>query len=116
MKKTGLIFSLLLLTLTMNAQQAFEGVWNTGKENTKIEISEQDGTYGGVIVSSDNAKVEQGTEILKDVKSVDGEWKGKVFALKRGKWLDAVLEEKGEILLVSVKAGMMSTTLEWKKE
>ncbi len=117
MKKAGLIFNLLLFALGMQAQQPLAGVWDTGKDNTKVEISEQeDGVFSGVVVSSDNTNVKAGKELLKDVKSVDGEWKGKVFALKRGKWMDAILEEKGDLLLVSVKSGMMSKTLEWKKE
>ncbi len=116
MKKLGFLLSLFLLALSMNAQQYLTGVWDTGKDNTKIEISEQDGVYSGIVVSSDNAKVIPGKEILKDVKSVDGGWKGKVYAMRMGKWLDANLEEKGDLLLVSVKAGLMRRTLEWEKE
>jgi len=116
MKKLAILFCVLLLAITMHAQSSLAGVWDTGKDNTKVEISEQDGIYHGVVVSSDNANVDPGKELLKEVKSVDGTWKGKVYALRKGKWLDAVLEEKGDLLLVSVKAGMMSKTLEWKKE
>lgn len=111
-----LMLCILLSSLTMNAQQSIAGIWNTGNDNTKIEITKANDVYEGKIVSSDNAKAKIGKQLLKEVKSVDGEWKGKLFAAKRGKWMDAVLEEKGNQLQVTVKAGWMSKTLEWRKE
>jgi len=107
---------ILLSSLTMNAQQSLAGIWNTENDNTKIEITAVNDVYEGKIVSSDNAKAKIGKQILKEVKSVDGEWKGKLFAAKRGKWMDAILEEKGNQLQVTVKAGWMSKTLAWRKE
>lgn len=107
---------ILLSTLTMNAQQAPTGIWNTGKDNTKIEIAEVNGVYEGKIVASDNAKAKIGKLLIKGVQLVDGEWKGKLFAPKRGEWMDAVLKEKGNQLLITVKAGWMSKTIEWAKD
>lgn len=110
-----LILGILFSAISMNAQQAPAGIWNTGKENTKIEIAEVNGVYEGKIVSSDNAKAKIGKQLLKDIKLVDGEWKGKLFAAKRGKWMDAVLKEQGNQLLITVQAGLMSKTIEWAK-
>ncbi len=109
-------FCMLFLAITMNAQQAITGIWNMGKDNTKIEITEENGVFGGKIVSSDNANAKIGNQLLKEVKSVGGEWKGKLYSPKKGKWFDAVLVEEGDLLLVTVKAGIMSKTVEWKKE
>lgn len=110
------MFSILLSALTMNAQQSLTGIWNIGKANTKIEITVINGVYEGKIVASDNANAKIGKRLLKDIKLDEGEWKGKLFAAKRGKWMDAVLKEKGNQLLVTVKAGFSSKTLEWVKE
>lgn len=109
-------FCILFFALSMNAQQSLAGIWNTGKDNTKIEISSTDDVYNGTVVSSDNDKVKIGNQFLKDVKWVDGKWKGKLYSPKKDKWYTAVLEETGDQLLVKVKAGMTSRTLEWKKE
>ena len=113
--KIILTFCILFSALTMNAQESIAGIWNMGKDNTKIEITEDNGVYGGKIVSSDNTNAKIGNQLLKDIKSVGGEWKGKMYSPKKNKWYNVVLEEKGKQLLVTVKAGMMSKTLEWKK-
>ena len=113
--KFAIITIILFSAFTMNAQQAPTGIWNTGKDNTKIEIKEADGVYEGIILSSDNAKAPVGKQLLKDVKLVDGAWTGKLFAAKKGKWMDAVLEEKGKQLLITVSAGFMSKTVEWTR-
>ncbi|MEM7104455.1 MAG: hypothetical protein AAF502_15065 [Bacteroidota bacterium] len=114
--KIVLILGILCSTLTMNAQQSLNGIWNTGKENTKIEISEVDGVLEGKIFSSDNPNVKIGKVLLKDIKSVKGEWQGKLFAAKKEKWMDTVIKENGNQLLITVKAGIMRKTLEWTKE
>lgn len=107
---------LLFSTLALNAQQSIAGIWNMGKDNTKIEITSENGVYGGTIFSSDNAKAKIGNQILKEVKAVGGEWKGKLYSPKKSKWYNAVLKKKGDQLQVTVKAGMMSRTIEWKQE
>ena len=113
--KIVLMCCMLVSTITMNAQQSIAGIWNTGKDNTKIEITEEEGAYEGKIISSDNAKAKIGKSLLKEIQSVDGEWQGKLFAAKKGKWMDAVLEEKDNQLLITVKAGLMSKTVTWEK-
>jgi len=109
------IIYIFFTALTINAQQSLEGTWNTGQDNTNIEISEKGGVYQGIVVSSDNDKVTIGKQFLKDIKLVDGKWKGKMYSPKKDKWFDAILEGKEDQLWIQVKAGMMSKTLEWKK-
>lgn len=107
---------LLATTVTMNAQQSIVGIWNTGKENTKIEIAEVDGLYQGKIISSENKEAPVGKLLLKDVKAVRKGYKGKLFAAKKGEWMDADIKEKNGELSITVSAGFMSKTLEWFKE
>ena len=115
MKQIAIIFSILFSFTTMNAQ-SLAGVWNTGDENTKIEITEDDGIVKGKILSSDNAEAKIGNQILKDFKFNKGEWKGKLYAAKKGEWYDAVLKENGGQLDITVKVGWMSKTVHWKKD
>lgn len=107
---------ILFSALTMNAQTSLKGIWDMGQDNTKIEITENNGTYQGSIVSSDNPNAKIGNVILKEVKSVSGNWKGKLYSPKKDEWFDADLKVEGKQLLVTVKAGWKSKTVQWTKE
>lgn len=115
MKNLVLLIVMFFTTISMNAQ-SLAGVWNTGEDYTKIEISEDNGVYNGKIHSSDNAKAKIGNPILKDVKFSNGKGEGKIYAAKKGKWYDAILEENGNKLNITIKVGFMSKTLTWEKE
>lgn len=114
--KTLITLCFLFSALNMHSQQSLTGTWNTGQENTIIEITEINKVYSGKIISSDNDNAKIGNQLLKEVKLTGGKWKGKMYSPKKNKWFDAVLEEKDEQLQVTVKAGIMSKTLEWKRE
>ena len=116
MKQIAIIFCVLFSFTTINAQNSTTGIWNTGEDNTKIEITEDNGVFSGKILSSDNPKAKIGKQLIKDVKLSNGEYKGKLYAAKKGKWYDAVLKENGDQLDITIKVGWMSKTLTWKKE
>ena len=113
MKTIIFTICILLTSITLSAQDSISGVWDMDEENTKIEIKKNQDFYSGTVLSSD--KLQAGALMLKDIKSVDGEWKGKLFSLKKKKWYDAVLEKKDEKLFVTIDAGFMSKTFEWTK-
>ena len=117
MKNLLALVSILFLTISMNAQEPIAGIYNMGgKDNTQIEIAEaSDGIYEGKIIASDNTDAKIGATLLKDIKLVDGEWRGKLFAAKKRKWMDTVLKAEENQLLVTVNAGIMSKTLKWTK-
>ena len=115
MKKVIIILFAFFASLSVNAQESIAGIWNMGEDNTKIEITENNGAFFGKILSSDNTEAKIGKQILKDVKFSKGEWKGKLYAAKKGEWYDAVIKEKGDQLDVTIKVGWMSKTLKWKK-
>lgn len=115
MKVTAVLFMLLFGAISMNAQSSLNGIWNTGQANAKIEIKSENGIYNGEIISSDNSNIKKGTLVLKEVKSVSDKWEGKLYSLKKKKWFDAVLELKGSKLMVTVKSGWQSKTVEWTK-
>ena len=114
--KAILTVCILLLTLTVQAQTSITGIWDMGQENTKIEIKGSNGVYEGRLASSDNTKAKIGNLILKEVKSVGGTWKGKLYSVKKNEWFDAVLNVEGNRLLVTVYSGRRSKTLKWSKE
>ena len=103
------------MTFGLSAQDFPKGIWLTGEENTKIETYEKEGAWYGKIVSSDNPKAKIGKDILRAFKQEDGKWKGKLFATKRDKILDAVIEPTEDDLNITVAAGFFTKTLVWKK-
>jgi len=115
MKKLSIIFIALFFISALSAQDSLKGIWLTGEENTKIETYEKDGAWYGKILSSDNPNAKIGTDILKGFKQENGEWKGKLFAAKRGKVLDAVIKPAKNILNITVTVGFFSKDLEWKR-
>ena len=115
MKRLNIILFALFMTLGLSAQDFPKGVWLTGEENTKIETYEKEGAWYGKIVSSDNPQAKIGNDILRGFRQADGKWKGKLFAAKRGKILDAVIEPTEDDLNITVVAGFFTKTLVWKK-
>ena len=115
--KTLIIIILSIFSISsLSAQDFPKGIWLTGEENTKIETYQKEGAWYGKIVSSDNPKAKIGKDILQGFKQVDGQWEGKLFAAKRGKTLDAVIEPSEEVLNITVSAGFFSKSLAWKRE
>ena len=113
MKQLPILLFVLFSTLSINSQQSIEGIWNTGKENTKIEIKKTNNEIEGTILSSDNAKAPIGKLMIKEVVEKNGVFKGKLLAIKKGKWVDAVFNRKGNILNITVSSGWMSKTIQW---
>lgn len=115
MKNLSMFIVILFSSFSMNAQ-SLAGVWNTGEDNTKIEITEVNGVYSGKILSSENTDAKVGSQILKNIKLSNTEYKGKLYAAKKGEWYDAVLKENGNQLDITIKVGWMSKAISWKKD
>ena len=115
MKKFYLVLFFCLLSSALFAQGDLTGTWNTGKENTLVKIFEKEGVYFGEIVSSDNPKAVIGKQIIKDLKKEDNEWKGKLYAIKKKKWVNAKMVLENEKLIITVKAGIIKKKIKWKK-
>ncbi len=115
MKKTILIFCVLFSIISLNAQVSFAGIWDTGQDNTKVKIAEENGVYSGTIYSSEKVEAEIGKQLLKEVKLDDDDWKGRLFSPKKGKWYDAKLEIKEGELHIRVKAGILKKTVKWRR-
>ena len=111
------LFLVSVMTMTsLAAQSTIEGMWNTGKDNTIVQMYEKDGAWYGKIVSSDNAKAELGIDILRRFKQKRGGWKGKLYAPKRGRSLKAEIVPSENKLSVTIFAGLSKRKVEWKRE
>lgn len=97
------------------SQDNFIGIWETGEDNTKIEICKVDGQILGRIKSSDNSKAKVGKVILKDLNKKGGKWKGRIFAAKRGEWYNVEITPDRKVLKLKISVGLLSKTLEWKR-
>jgi len=114
MKKLAILMFVLFSSISINAQ-SIAGVWNTGDDNTKVEITEVDGVASGTILSSDNSEAKVGNQILKDLSLTKDGWKGKLYAAKKGEWYDATIVEKDNQLDITIQVGWMSKTINWTK-
>jgi hypothetical protein len=112
MKTFTLFLALFLTSISINAQQSVEGLWNSGQDNTQIEII----STTGKIYSSDNDKATVGKLIIKELKKTENTYKGKLHLIRRNRWVDAVFVRNGNYLNVTISAGWQSKTLKWQLE
>ncbi|PIQ48962.1 MAG: hypothetical protein COW03_07335 [Cytophagales bacterium CG12_big_fil_rev_8_21_14_0_65_40_12] len=109
MKTLMLFLGLLLTSVSMNAQQSINGIWNTGQDNTTIEIN----SSTGKIHSSNNEKATIGKLIVKDLNKIDNAYKGKLYIIKKKRWVDVEFVPNGNSLTVTISKGWQSKTLMW---
>lgn len=103
-----------VFSITINAQ-SITGIWNTGKDNTKIEISQFNGAWIGKIKSSDNKQVKIGKIILQKIKKEALKWTGKLYAPKRKEWYDVEISRKINTLELEINAGFFGKTIKWEE-
>lgn len=111
--KTTTITLLIFLVSFMSKAQSLEGVWDTGQENTTVEIKSVDGVYQGKVVRSDKAKA--GKLMLVDITEEGDVYEGKVYSIKKEKWYDATLELNNDVLNITVSVGFLSKEVQWNK-
>lgn len=73
----------LFLITSVTAQESIMGKWNTGQDNTQIEIKAIGNEHEGTIISSDNPNAPIGKLIIKEVIKVGDKYEGKLYAVKR---------------------------------
>ena len=91
------------------------GYWKLTNEPGWIEINLEQGK--GVVARNDKFPERVGREFLKDLTAGDSEkgpWQGQVFIERFGEYKDAEISmAKPDRLIIKVKLGFMSRTLEW---
>lgn len=98
MKTLFLLFTISLLSVSTFAQQSISGIWNTGIENTKIEIKDANSKFEGKIYASDNPKAPKDKLMVKDVWKNNQGYKGKLYIISKARWMDAVFVRNGDVL------------------
>lgn len=112
MKTLILFLGLLLMSVSNYAQQTLDGVWNTGMENTTIEIKNGEGQ----IYSFENQKVTKGKLMIKEINKTNktnNTYKGKLYIIKKNRWVDAEFVPNGNSLTVTISSGWRSKSLKW---
>lgn len=112
----GLVIAALCsVSGTYAAEGALNGFWQTGEDNSIVEVTETNGVATGKLVSSDNPKAVVGTEILRNFSETGGAWKGSIYAVRRDKLMDATITPSADSLAIDVDAGLMSKDLSWTR-
>ena len=115
MKNTVILLFLCFMGSSLLAQDNLLGTWDTGNQNSLIEIYQGNQGYAGKVVSSDNPEAKVGMPIIKDLKCKDGKWTAKLYALKRKECYDAEMVVNDERLKITVSVGFFSKTINWSR-
>ena len=113
MRKAFILLA-LFISLTAFSQNEIVGTWDTGRENSIVEIYEDNGELFGKIISSDRAEV-VGKINLKNLQNKGDHWEGELFVFKRKSWYDVAIHEDNETLFLVISIGFFEKEVEWPK-
>lgn len=113
MRKAFILLT-LFISLTAFSQNEIVGTWDTGRENSIVEIYEDNGELFGKIISSDRAEV-VGKINLKNLQNKGDHWEGELFVFKRKSWYDVSIHEDNETLFVVISIGFFEKEVQWPK-
>ena len=113
MRKAFILLA-LFISLTALSQNEIVGTWDTGRENSIVEIYENNGELFGKIISSDRAEV-VGKINLKNLQNKGDHWEGELFVFKRRSWYDVAIHKENETLFVVISIGFFEKEVEWPK-
>ena len=81
------------------------------ENNAEVEIKKEGDVYNGTVTKSDVEKA-IGKVVLRDFKKDGDEWKGKFYAAKRDRLVDATLKSAGDDTMeMVVSAGRRTKTV-----
>lgn len=115
MNKVILVLIYTLVSCSLYGQEFVAGNWNTNEDNTVIETYVKDDLWYGKIVSSDHPDAKIGKDIMQGFQKKDGKWKGKIFAAKKNKLLNAEVVPFEDQLKITISAGLFKKKLTWER-
>lgn len=115
MRQFTFILLMVGTCLGVYAQEAIEGIWQTGKDNTIIEIQKSANHWIGKVVSSDHEDATPGQVVIRNLVRGEDDWKGEFYVPPLDSWLDATVVPQGNDIEVTVFVGWFSKSLVWKK-
>lgn len=109
---------LFIITLFLSSaaigQTDLRGLWDTGEDNSQVEVFQENGQWKGVLKSSDNPKAKLGTPMLKNLEKKGDGWKGQIYSPKKKDWFDAFFIRENTQLKIKVTAGFMTKEVIWE--
>lgn len=111
---TSLLF-LIVISFSLSAQEDVKGKWQTGDDNTVVEIYQKDGAVFGKIISSDNAKATINLDVMKNFICKDGQWNGEIYSLKKKKTYPAAFTLTANVMDIVVDAGITTKEIRWQR-
>jgi hypothetical protein len=113
MRKAFILLA-LFISLTAYSQNDIVGIWNTEKENSIVEIYEDNGELFGKIISSDRAEV-VGKINLRNLQNKGDHWEGELFVFKRRSWYDVSIYEENDTLYLVISVGFFEKEVQWPR-
>ena len=113
MRKAFILLA-LFISLTAYSQSDIVGIWNTEKENSIVEIYEDNGELFGKIISSDRAEV-VGKINLRNLQNKGDHWEGELFVFKRRSWYDVSIYEENDTLYLVISVGFFEKEVQWPR-
>jgi len=113
MRKAFILLA-LFISLTAFSQNDIVGIWNTEKENSIVEIYEDNGELFGKIISSDRAEV-VGKINLRNLQNKGDHWEGELFVFKRRSWYDMSMYEENDTLYLVISVGFFEKEVQWPR-
>ena len=104
----------LFIGLSAFSQNEIVGKWDTGKENSVVEIYEKSGELFGKIISSDRAEV-VGKINLRNLENKGDHWEGELFVFKRRSWYDVSIHEENDTLQLVISVGFFEKEVQWPR-
>lgn len=102
------------ISFTAFSQNELVGTWDTGKENSIVEIYEDNGELFGKIISSDRAEVVRKIN-LKNLQNKGDHWEGELFVFKRRSWYDVDIHEENDTLYLVISVGFFEKEVQWPR-
>jgi hypothetical protein len=112
--KQVLVFLVLIVSSKIFGQNEIVGKWNTGKENSIVEIYEDSGALFGKIISSDQPGV-VGKINLRNLENKGDHWEGELFVFKRRSWYDVSIHEENDTLYLIISVGFFEKEVQWPR-
>lgn len=114
MKILIISYSFIFAYFVPNKPLSVEGVWNTNKDKTKIEIKSSLNGIEGRIIESQNKNAPLGKLIVRDLKPINKQsYHGQLYSLKYNRWVNATFTRKQSQLLIHVSTNFQSVHLSW---
>ena len=110
------IITFIHLAVNLSAHDDLKGIWQTGRNNTLIEIYEKDNSLYGKVIFSDNPEAPVGKDVLENLTRDGNTWKGTMYSWKKDKRANVTVEPAGNSLKIKIDAGLIPVTLEWERE